>query len=100
MTVSIEQRRNVDKIIDLVAEKTGSRRGEARTKLHKYVCGGKCSWYKTSSRDVGFDRLDLPERGQIEEIVKTVMKSLSVEEAKWQIHEVLCPGHPRQRPKC
>jgi hypothetical protein len=85
MTVSAEQRRNVDKIIDLVAEKTRVERGEARTKLHKYVCGGKCSWYKTRSRDAGFDRLDLPERGKVEAIVATVMKSLSGEEAKWQI---------------
>jgi hypothetical protein len=44
MTVSVEQRRNVDKIIDLVADTTSVERGEARTKLLKYVCGGKCSW--------------------------------------------------------
>ena len=99
MTASVEQRRNVDKIIDLVAEKTGSGRSEARTKLHKYVCGGKCNWYKTKGKEAGFNRLDLPGKEEIEEIVKTVMKSLPIEEAEWQIHEVLCPGHPRPRPK-
>jgi hypothetical protein len=29
--------------------------------------------------------IDLPERGKVEAIVATVMKSLSGEEAKWQI---------------
>jgi len=97
MTTSGEQRRAVDKIINLVSEKTGLRRSEARTKLHKYVCGGKCNWYKTKSKEAGFDRLHLPEKDTIEKIVKTVMKRLPIEEAKWQIHEILCPGHPRPR---
>ena len=47
----------------------------------------------------GFNRHDLSEKQKklIEETVKQIMKDLTVEEAKWQIHKILCPGHPRLR---
>jgi len=94
-------REKVDTIINDVSEKEGVNCSEARSMVHKYVCGGKCSWYKTSSSKAGFDRHGISERQKklIEEQVKQVMGDLTVEEAKWQIHEILCPGHPRPRPK-
>lgn len=42
-------------------------------RLPKYVCGSKCNWYKTRRKEAGFDRVNLPEKDTIEEIVKTVM---------------------------
>lgn len=94
-------REKVDTIINDVSEKEGVNCNEARTIVHKYVCGGKCGWYKTNSRKAGFDKHDISEKQKklIEETVKQVMKDSTVEEAKWQIHEILCPGHPRPRPK-
>lgn len=43
-------REKVDMIINDVSEKEGVNRSEGRTMVHKYVCGGKCGWYKTDSR--------------------------------------------------
>lgn len=91
----------VDTIINDVSEKEGVNRSQARTMVHKYVCRGKWGWYKANSRKAGFDRNDLSEKQKklIEETVRHVMKDLTVEEAKWQIHEIPCPSHPRPRPK-
>lgn len=101
MTESEEKRSKVEMIIGHVSEREGVSWSEARTMIHKYVCEGKCGWYQTKSRKVGFDRLDLTgeQKKLIEETVKEVMKDLTVEETKWQIHEIICPGHPRPRPK-
>ncbi|MCK4477524.1 hypothetical protein KAU88_03225 [Candidatus Bathyarchaeota archaeon] len=91
----------VDMIINGVSEKEGVDWSQARAIVHKYVCGGKCGWYKTNSRKAGFNRHDLSDKQKklIKETVKQVMKDLTVEEAKWQIHEILCPGHPKPPPK-
>ena len=91
----------MDTMINNISEKEGVNCSEARTLVHKYVCGGKCGWYKTNSRKAGFDKHDISEKQKklIEETVKQVMKDSTAEEAKWQIHEILCPGHPRPRPK-
>lgn len=94
-------REKVDTIINDLSEKEGINWSEARTMVHKYLCGAKCGWYKTNGRRAGFDRHDLSEKQKrlIEETVRHIMKDILVEEAKWQMHEILCPGHPRPRPK-
>jgi len=94
-------RNKVDAIINYVSKSEGISWSEARTLLHKYVCGGKCNWYKTKSKEAHFDRLDLTEKQKklIEEKVKQAMKDSEIEEAKWRIHRILCPGHPRPRPQ-
>ena len=94
------ERSRVDKIIIHISESEGVSWSEARKMLHKYVCEGKCGWYKTKSKAAGFNRTDLTEKQRelIEETVKQVMKGSEIEEAKWQVHKVLCPGHPRPRP--
>lgn len=91
----------VEMIIGRVSERQGIGWTEGRTMVHKYVCEGKCGWYRTRSGKAGFDRLDLTreQKKLIEETVNEVMKDLTVDEAKWEIHEILCPGHPRPRPK-
>lgn len=96
-----EQRRKVERIIKEVSELEGVGRGEARKLIHKYVCEGKCGWYRTESMKAGFDRLSLSGKQEkiIEGTVKEVMKDLTMEEARFRIHEILCPGHPRPRPK-
>ena len=90
----------VDAIIRRISGVRGISWGEARTTLHKYVCEGRCDWYKTKSRAVGFDRFDLTdeERRLAEEAIKEFMGDVDIEEAKWRIHRVLCPGHPRPYP--
>lgn len=96
-----EWKEKVDRIINSVSEKAEVDWSEARTLVHKYVCEGKCGWYKTKSRKADFNRHNLTQKQKnlIEETVKQVMKELKVEKAKWQIHEILCPGHPRPRPE-
>jgi len=91
----------VDEIISRISESAGVGWVEARRMLHKYVCEGKCDWYRSKSREAGFDRLDLTDdqRGMIEGIVRRVMADSGIEYAKWRIHNILCPGHPRPKPK-
>ena len=95
------ERSRVNKIITRISEAEGTGWSEARRMLHKYVCEGKCDWYRTKSRKAGFDRMDLTEKQRelIENLVKQIMGDVEIEEAKWRIHNVLCPGHPRPRPK-
>jgi len=52
-------------------------------------------------RVLAIDRLDLTEKQRrvVEDIVKQIMGNVEIDEAKWRIHNVLCPGHPRPRPK-
>jgi hypothetical protein len=99
--MSEDKRSKVEMIIGRVSERQGVSWTEARTMVHKYVCEGKCGWYRTRSGEAGFDRLDLARQQKklIEEIVNEAMKDLAIDEAKWRIHEILCPGHPRPRPK-
>ena len=96
-----EQRRKVEMIIGQISELEDASQREARKLVHKYVCEGRCGWYRTKSRKAGFDRLNLSGKQKriIEGTVKGIMKDLTIEEAKYQIHEILCPGHPRPRPK-
>jgi len=93
-------REKVDDIISRISKDAGVDCVEAKRMLHKYVCEGKCDWYRSKSRQVGFDRLDLTEsqRGMIEVIVKLVMTGSGIEYVKWRIHNILCPGHPRPKP--
>lgn len=95
------ERSRVNKIITRISEVEEVGWSEARRMLHKYVCEGKCGWYRAKSREAGFDRMDLTEkqRGLIESLVKQIMRDVEIEEAKWRIHSILCPGHPRPRPR-
>ena len=96
-----EQRRKVEMIIRQISELEDVGQREARKLVHKYVCEGKCGWYRTKSRKASFDRLSLSGKQKriIEGTVKEIMKDSTMEEAKYRIHEILCPGHPRPRPK-
>jgi len=78
-------RSKVETMITYISENENVSRSEARRMLHKYVC----------------DRLDLTEKQRrvVEDIVKQIMGNVEIDEAKWRIHNVLCPGHPRPRPK-
>ena len=101
MNESKMEKGKVDTIINRISESEGVGWNEARRMLHKYVCEGKCDWYKTKSKVAGFDRRDLTKRQKrvIEGLVKEAMKDSDIEESKWRIHRVLCPGHPGPRPK-
>jgi len=94
-------RNKVNKIIIRISEDGGVSRSEAKRMLHKYVCEGKCSWYKTKSKEAHFDRTDLTkeQRKLVEDVIKQIIKDSEIDDAKWRIHSVICPGHPRPRPK-
>lgn len=95
--LSQEQRKKVEKVISEVSEKEGIGWWEAKTLIHKCICGGKCGWYKTISQEAGFDRLSitLEQRNRVEETINRIMKDITMEKAKTFIHEFICPGHPR-----
>jgi len=84
----------VEKITNQIVEKENINRASARSQLHKAVCKGKCNWYKTQSKQAGFDRLDLTEQQEqnIWEIISQVMKDATKDEARREIHAVIC--HP------
>jgi len=89
--LTLEQK--VEKIIDQIEEKRKIDRASARTLLHKFVCRGKCNWFRDRKPPERFE-LDLTEqqRREIEEIVSQIMKDLSEDMARREIHAVLC--HP------
>lgn len=95
--LSPEQRKNIERVISQVSEEEGINRWEARTLIHKCICGGKCEWYKTSSEKAGFDRLSITiqQKKRVEEKIGRVMKDVKMKEARAQIHEFICPGYPR-----
>jgi len=66
-----EQRQKIDKLINQVSQKEGIDKWEARTLIHKCICGGKCNWYKTRGREAGFDRSSVTasQRRRVEETV-------------------------------
>jgi hypothetical protein len=92
-----EQTRKIQKLINQVSKEQGIDKWEARTLIHKCICGGKCNWYKTRGQEAGFDRSSVTtsQRRHVEETISEIMKTLSISEAKAQIHEFICPGHPR-----
>ena len=91
--MELTREQQVDQIIRQIMDEQGISQEAGRAQLHKFVCGGGCDWYKTKSKQAGFDRLSLPEeqRKSIQRIVEQVMKGLTEEEARAEIHKVLCP---------
>ena len=82
----------VQKVIGIVGEKIEAERSAARKVVHKYVCGGKCSWYASKAEEAGFDRSDLTpeERGAVTEAIRGELSELEEGEARRLIHRVLC----------
>lgn len=73
--LSPEQWKKVERVISQVSEEEGIGWYEARTLIHKCVCGGKCEWYKTKSKEAGFDRLSVTmnQRKRVEKVIGRVM---------------------------
>jgi len=92
-----EEKKKVEKIISQVSEEQDIDWWEARTLIHKCICGGKCGWYETRSTEAGFDRQGITkeQRKHVEETVNRIMKGMTMKKAKVLIHEYICPGHPR-----
>jgi len=96
----LTSQKKVEEIISKISEKYSISHSSARNILHKFVCMGKCNWYKTQSKHAGFRRMDLTEqqRKDIGRIISQFMIRMSPDEAAYEIHCVLCPGHPRPKP--
>lgn len=95
--LSRERRESVQRLIDQVSKVHGLSLSESRTLIHKYICGGKCDWYRRWSKEAGFDRLDITEEQekQLGDLIREIMKVSSPRDARADIHEYICPGHPR-----
>lgn len=87
-------KQGVEEIIARIAKEHGISHREARTQLHKLVCRGRCEWYRTKSDQAGFDRASLAQvQGKrIRQIAGHVLRGLTEDEIRAQIHDVLCPG--------
>ncbi|MEA2090645.1 MAG: hypothetical protein U9O89_07835 [Thermoproteota archaeon] len=95
MELTLKDRENVEKIINEVKEKENVSWYEARTQLHKFVCRGRCDWYKKNSVKAGFQKSSLTQKQKniIETAVERFMKDRNKEKTRTLIHEYLCPGH-------
>jgi len=92
--VVLTSKQGVEEIIASMAKEHGIGRDEARTQLHKLVCRGRCEWYRTKSEQAGFDRSSLAEeqRERIRQIAGHVLRGLTEDEIRAEIHGILCPG--------
>jgi hypothetical protein len=87
----------IERIIGRIMEQDDLDRTAARTQLHKYVCGGRCHWFQSRTPPERFERDLTPvQRAQIDEIVADILPGLSEDEARREIHAVLC--HPLPEP--
>lgn len=95
MGLTLEEKEKVEKIISQVKEEQNISWYEARTWLHKFVCKGRCDWYKESSQLAGFERSSLTQKQKsaVKKAIETFMKDVTNEKARAIIHEYLCPGH-------
>lgn len=95
MGLTLEEKEKVEKIISQVKEEQNISWYEARTWLHKFVCKGRCDWYKESSQLAGFERSSLTQKQKsaVKKAIETFMKDMTNEKARAIIHEYLCPGH-------
>jgi len=95
MGLTLEEKGKVEKIISQVKDEQNVSWYEARTWVHKFVCKGRCDWYKESSHLAGFDKSSLTQRQKstIERAIETFMENVTSEKARAIIHEYLCPGH-------
>ena len=95
MGLTVEEKEKVEKLISQVKEEQNISWYEARTWLHKFVCKGRCDWYKESSQLAGFERSSLTQKQKsaVKKAIETFMKDMTNEKARAIIHEYLCPGH-------
>ena len=95
MSITSEEKEKVEKIISQVKEEQNVSWCEARTWVHKFVCKGRCDWYKESSQLAGFDRSNLTQKQEstVEKAIETFMKDMTNEKTRVIIHKYLCPRH-------
>ena len=87
---------DVEKALGLIAERLGVSREGARRILHRYVCRGLCSWYKTNAKETGFaDMVVADEQAKVvEEVLKQTVEGASMEDRFKRVHRYLCPRGP------
>jgi len=92
MSVTAEQQEQVMGVISRVAQAEGVDRDRARGLVHRFVCQGKCGWYRREAEKVGFKKGDITpaQEETIEEAIAQLMEGLTLEEAMAHIHEVIC----------
>ena len=92
MSVTTEQQERVMFVIARVAQEEGVDTDSARGLVHRFVCEGKCGWYRREAERAGFKKGDITpaQRKNIEEAIAQLMEGLILEEAIIQIHEVIC----------
>ncbi|KPJ63011.1 MAG: hypothetical protein AMS15_02050 [Planctomycetes bacterium DG_23] len=92
MQATEDEVKKVEEIIAKIAQKKKTDYVSAKRMAHKYVCRGKCNWYKTKSKQAGFKMQDVtPSQAKsVEEAIKEVVSDLSLKQASRLIHRVIC----------
>jgi len=100
MEATDQEKKQVEHIISRVADTQGLDAQGARQLLHRYICGGKCDWYRTKSGAAGFRKGGLTEKENtaLDRAFSEVLPGLGDDQVWHVVHGVLCPGHPRSRP--
>jgi hypothetical protein len=82
----------VQEVFQLVANRLGVDRNEARELVHKWLCRGACEWYRTKAEARGFKQQDLTEQQQraVEAAIARAMPGLDHEAAAQRIHKLIC----------
>ena len=95
MSLTSEEKEKVEKIINQVKDEQNVSWYEARMWVHKFVCKGRCDWYKESSQLAGFERSSLTQKQKnaVKKAIETFMKDETNEKTRAIIHEYLCPEH-------
>jgi hypothetical protein len=92
MAQSSDDKELVHRLIQRIAEDGRTTLDESRQRLHRSLCVGTCHWFRTTGREVGFDRLrlDNTEQGRIKALMLEVMGTTDEKQARERIHRVLC----------
>ena len=92
MSVTAEQQERVRRVIARVAQEESVDRDRAQGLVHRFVCQGKCGWYRREAERTGFKKGDITsaQKKTIQEATAQLMEDLTLEEAITQIHEVIC----------
>ncbi len=95
-----QEKRDVAEILSRIESALALDQQAARTLLHRFVCRGKCEWYRTKSKQAGFCKGGLTEEqnAAIAKAIAAVLPGFRPEHVWYVVHGVLCPGHPRAKP--
>jgi len=97
MSESKDWKSKVDQVMTEISNREKVNRATTRRLLHRYVCEGKCQWYRSYGDSTGFDSLKITQRvREIEKVIEKIFE-IPLGEARTPIHQVLCPRESKDK---